>query len=123
MVRHIQVTVPKFRRHLRQPPSSVAAANGGHDDLRPTETYAYDISGRLIGVSDANGNQTLRLLLAGSGHVGDDPLVTQEYLPDHGVTKTGYDGFGNARRLTDQLNHVEQRNYDAAGQRIRCHMQ
>jgi len=102
-----------YHNSLNQAILGYTAADGGHDDLRPTETYAYDISGRLIGVIDANGNQTLRLLLAGSGHGGDDPLVTQEYLPDGGVTKTGYDGFGNARRLTDQLNHVEQRSYDA----------
>ena len=82
---------------------SVTDAQGGVSTTHPTETYFYDIGGRLIGTQDADGNRTARLLVAGTGYDGGDALVAKEFHPDGGVFTTLYDVFGDARILRNEL--------------------
>ncbi|WP_447728321.1 hypothetical protein [Sphingomonas koreensis] len=96
------------------PQVSVTAENGSvNTTATPTEHYRYDISGRIIGTTDANGNTLARALLAGTGHGGSEALVTRAYnadgadpdaTPDDaGMVQTFYDVFGDARTLRNQL--------------------
>jgi len=95
--------------------------NGVAAQARPTEHYYYDLSGRLVGTRDANGNLNRRILLAGSGHGDDEAIALAEFhaggtdSANSGVYRTGVDVFGDARTLTDELGKVETRTYDKAG--------
>jgi len=71
--------------------------NGVQANVHPTEHYFYDISGRLVAVTDANGHTTRRNLLAGTGHDGAEALVTVEYHADDRKVQTLYDVFKDAR--------------------------
>ncbi|HEV2818762.1 MAG TPA: LysM peptidoglycan-binding domain-containing protein [Allosphingosinicella sp.] len=71
--------------------------NGNQANVHPTEHYFYDISGRLVAITDANGHTTRRNLLAGTGHDGADALVTVEYHADDRKVQTLYDVFKDAR--------------------------
>ncbi len=82
---------------------------------RPTERYHYDVSGRLIATEDANGHRVRRSLVAGTGHGGSEALVAAEHHEDGGVFRTGYDVFGDARRLTNEIGQVDTRAYDRMG--------
>jgi YD repeat-containing protein len=82
---------------------------------RPTETFYYDLSGRMIGSRDANGHLTSRLLLAGSGHGGAEALVVKEYHPDGGVRENRYDQFGDLRVAINELSNGEHYWYDGMG--------
>ena len=97
----------------QSPTVSWTDEQGNVASARPTETYYYDLSGRLVGMSDANGNLTTRALLAGTGYGGADALVAKEFHADGGVVQTGFDVFGDARTLVDELGRVESRSYDA----------
>lgn len=95
------------------PQVSVTSESGTASNVSPVETYYYDLSGRLVGVKDANNYITTRQLLDGSGHGKDeDPKVVQEFHPDGGVYTTGYDVFGDVRKLTNEVGSVELRDYD-----------
>jgi YD repeat-containing protein len=86
-----------------------------HTTDHPTENYYYDVSGRLVGVRDANNNLTTRQLENGSGHDGGDPLVHAEFHADGGSTVTWHNVFGDERVLVDELGHWEVRGYDNMG--------
>jgi YD repeat-containing protein len=101
------------------------AENGALGNARPIETKYYDVSGRLVGVRDANNNRVTRHLLAGTGHGGEEALTIAEFHPDTGVARTFYDAFREVRLLRNELlnsastayNAVsdEQRSYDKMG--------
>ncbi|RSY78556.1 LysM peptidoglycan-binding domain-containing protein [Sphingomonas koreensis] len=97
------------------PQVSVTSESGVVSTVNPTEHYRYDISGRLIGSVDANGNLTTRLLLAGTGHGGSEALTAKEFHADGGVLQTFYDGYGDARILRNELGKDEQHSYDGMG--------
>jgi YD repeat-containing protein len=83
---------------------------------RPTENYYYDLSGRLVGVADANGNLNKRALLSGTGY-GDEPeLVLKEFHADGGTFTNGYDVFNDLRKTTNEVGKVETFTYDNLGQ-------
>ena len=103
---------------ISQAQVQVQGENGALTNVRPTETYYYDLSGRLVGVRDANGGVNTRLLLAGSGYGGTDPLVTAEFHPDGGVVRYDYDQFGDLRRTTDEISRVSTMTYDGMGRLI-----
>jgi len=104
-------------------------------DVNPVETYAYDISGRLVGVQDANGNWTTRTLLAGTGHEGgatggSGALVVKEFQPDESPPVAGgvvenkyftnkYDVFGDLRVTVDEVNKTIQYGYDKMGRLVK----
>ncbi len=83
--------------------------------FRPQEDYYFDRSGRLVASSDANGNVTRRLLLAGSGHGDDEAKTIAEFHADNSSTATGRDVFGDDRKFTNELGYIETRDYDGVG--------
>jgi len=95
------------------PAVSVTDETGAINTVHPTVTNYYDISGRLLGMRDANGNLDTRQVLAGTGYGGADPLVTAQYHPDGGREQTLYDVFGDARFYVTPMGGVETRLYDA----------
>jgi YD repeat-containing protein len=97
------------------PQVSVTSESGVAANANPTEHYGYDLSGRLVSVMDANTNRTTRLLLAGSGHDGADPLVAAEFHPNHYAARTFYNVFGDATVLRDELSHDETYTFDKMG--------
>lgn len=100
----------------KQSPSvSTTSESGSTTSARPTETYYYDISGRMVGVRDANNNLTTRALEAGSGHDGTEAIVHAEYHADGGQQVTWHNVFGNDRVLIDELGQWEVRGYDTMG--------
>ncbi len=111
----------------RQAPTvSWTGENGVVASARPTETYFYDICGRLVGMRDANKHGTAinsftRVLLAGTGHGGTEALVTAEYHPDDGVARTFYDVFGEARIVRNELHNSASVTYNAASDELRTY--
>jgi YD repeat-containing protein len=81
--------------------------------VNPVLTTYYDLSGRLIGTSDANGNLNTRSLLAGTGYGGNDPLVLTEFHADTGKIANAYDAFVDLRKTTNAVGSVETFAYDA----------
>jgi YD repeat-containing protein len=111
------------------PQVSITAENGAVSNATPTENYYYDISGRMVGVRDANAimdaaiHTTTRLLLAGSGHGKDaEPLVIKEFHADYngttGAVVTKYDVFGDARAQINELGSTETRDFDKMGRLV-----
>jgi YD repeat-containing protein len=98
-----------------RPAVNWTSESGAVASARPTDEYYYDVSGRLVGVRDANGNLTTRALVQGTGHGGAEALVYEEYHPDSGVAKTYYDDFREAVVLRDELGSDEVRYYDKMG--------
>jgi YD repeat-containing protein len=92
--------------------------NGAVQSIRPTQTNYYDLSGRLIGVRDANGNLNTRVLLSGTGYGGADASVVKEFHPDGGIVAKGYDVFGDLRQTTNEIGSVESFAYDAMGRLV-----
>jgi YD repeat-containing protein len=84
-------------------------------NVTPTDTYFYDISGRLLGQQDANGKLTTRLLIAGTGYGQSTALIAKEYHADQGVITNGFDQFGDLRRVTDEIGRVTNNSYDTLG--------
>ncbi|WP_235365013.1 LysM peptidoglycan-binding domain-containing protein [Sphingomonas sp. ERG5] len=112
------------------PGVSVTGTNGVATPNRPTERRYYDISGRLIGVKDANQVQAddatastaddlqhiaTRTLLAGTGHGDDEALSLQEFHLDGGVLFNAYDVLGNVRVVTDEISRPTSMVYDKGG--------
>jgi YD repeat-containing protein len=82
---------------------------------RATDNYSYDLSGRLIGVEDAYGNDTTRRLLTGTGYGDEEATVLAEYHPDGGIAARAVDEYGNVRTSTDEINRVTGYAYDKMG--------
>lgn len=79
------------------------------------ETRYYDISGRLAGTKDGNGNITTRRLAGGTGYGGAAELVTAEYHADGGRVFQRYDDAGNLVTRTDELGRATYSTYDKLG--------
>ncbi|MEO8137352.1 MAG: LysM peptidoglycan-binding domain-containing protein, partial [Betaproteobacteria bacterium] len=92
---------------------SVTSESGVTTNVRPTENYYYDKSGRQVAQRDANGNLTTQVLLAGTGYGGSKALATAEYRPGS-VTTSGYDVWGDQRKVTDGNGAITAMTYDAA---------
>lgn len=92
--------------------------------ITPTDGYAYDLSGRLIGTRDANsmadtaGKWTSRLLLAGTGYGDANALVVKEYHTDGGIRTNAYDVFGDLRDAADEIDRHTYNSYNKIGQLI-----
>lgn len=85
------------------------------DETGIAETRYYDISGRLAGTRDGNGNLTTRRLAGGTGYGGAAELVTAEYHADGGRVFQRYDDAGNLVRRTDELGRATYSTYDKLG--------
>jgi YD repeat-containing protein len=94
---------------------SVTAQDGTTSTVNPIEYYYYDASGRLIVTRDANGYQTKRTLLAGTGYDGSDALTVKEFHPDGGVVTNGYDALLNLRKTTNEIGQATAYYYDLLG--------
>ncbi|WP_371395838.1 polymorphic toxin-type HINT domain-containing protein [Fretibacter rubidus] len=103
------------RTKVQSPTVSITGENGVKSNVRPTEYYYYDISGRLVASKDANGNLTKQTLLAGTGYNGTQALITKTTAADGSTVTTGYDIQGNARKITDQLGRVTTNTFDKMG--------
>ena len=97
---------------IQRPTVSITLENGTKQNVTPTDRFYYDVSGRLIGVQDANGNRTTRALLAGTGYGESEALVLREYHVDGGILRKDYDVFGDARKTWDEVNRLTQITYD-----------
>ncbi|WP_157215363.1 LysM peptidoglycan-binding domain-containing protein [Flavisphingomonas formosensis] len=85
---------------------------------RPTRLNYYDISGRLVGVRDENGNLNTLSLLANTGHGGSDALVLKEFHADGGIFENRYDVFGDKRYTKNEIGRQEYYIYDGMGRLI-----
>jgi YD repeat-containing protein len=103
---------------VQAPEITVTFENGSTARQRPTENYAYDLSGRLVGTQNANGFWTTRLLLAGTGYGEQEAAVTTEYRADGTSVGYGYDVYGNQKWARDGLNRYTYNNYDNANRLI-----
>jgi YD repeat-containing protein len=92
----------------------VTSEAGATASARATENYAYDISGRMVGVQTANGFWSTRTLQGGTGYSGAEGKVLNEFHPDSAMVETRYDGFGNARTLIDGIGRVSSQTFDKA---------
>jgi YD repeat-containing protein len=94
--------------------TSQTLENGYRERIRPTTLYGYDLLGRLVTQTDANGHVSRQVLRAGSEQVlvqvNADDLVDR-----NSRRRTAYDIFGDARRITDEEGSVTQQTYDAMG--------
>ncbi len=97
------------------PSVEITLEDGTASTVRPTEHYYYDVSGRLTGRRDANGNLTQLTLLAGSGYDGAEALVTSQLNADGGERTTRYDIFGDAREVIDERGFRILQNFDGLG--------
>ncbi len=97
------------------PTVSITLDNGTQQNVRPTEYYYYDLSGRLIGSRDANNNLSTRSLLAGTGYGEAEAMVVTSFAADGGKVTNSYDIHGDVRKVTDQLGRVTTSDYDAMG--------
>ena len=94
---------------------SVTSESGLASNTRPTESYFYDLAGRLVALQDANGNLTTRTLLANRGYSGTEAKVLKEFRPDGSAQETRYDVFGDARQSIDGLGQTTNMTYDKMG--------
>ncbi|HEX3673457.1 MAG TPA: hypothetical protein VHU87_04225, partial [Rhizomicrobium sp.] len=94
------------------PSVSYTSESGVVASAAPTTHNYYDISGRLIGVEDANGNTNTRSLLAGTGYDGQDVLVLQEFHADGGIFTNKYDAFDDLRQTVNEVGNTENYIYD-----------
>ncbi|WHU04984.1 LysM peptidoglycan-binding domain-containing protein [Sphingomonas sp. NIBR02145] len=99
-----------------QRPSVIVTTEYGYSYwTNPTEYYYYDLSGRAIGVRDANGNLTTRRLLAGTGYSKGEALVAREFHADGGTVTYGYDRYGDLRSVVDEVGRQTNNYYDGMG--------
>jgi YD repeat-containing protein len=103
---------------IQRPSVSITLENGTTQSVTPTDRFYYDVSGRLIGAEDANGNRTTRALLAGTGYGESEALVLREYHVDGGILRRDYDVFGDARMTWDEVDRRNLITYDKMGRVI-----
>ncbi len=109
------------RTQVQHPTVAVVSEAGTSSNLRPTERFYYDLSGRLIGSEDANSvaasanRVTTRQLLAGTGYGSSEALVVKEWHLDTGIASQDFNVFGDAVRKTDEISRVTQFGYDKLG--------
>lgn len=111
VTRFVYNTLGKIVQRV-SPTTHATDETGAVTQVTPTENDYYDASGRLVGVTDANGHSTTRQLLAGTGYGGSDAKVLAEFHADGGVKRTGFDVYGDARTQTNELGFVENFTYD-----------
>ena len=103
------------RIKTESPTVSITLENGTAQNVRPTENYYYDASGRLVASRDANNNLTRLELLAGTGFGGGEALVTRTTTADGAFTEVKYDIHGDARTMIDQISRSTTQTYDQMG--------
>ena len=94
------------------PQTDIVAENGYRTRARPQTAYGYDLEGRLVSTTDANGAVTLQNYAGGSSAVSTHWNAVNAGKPtlgDGGSTLTQYDIFGAERRTTQSIDatHTE----------------
>ncbi|MGC3963613.1 MAG: hypothetical protein QM803_09880 [Rhodocyclaceae bacterium] len=92
----------------RDPQVKVVTETGAEQWQSPVTSYGYDLSGRLVSTTDANGNTSTRVLLAGSGD-GDNARIAAEYFADGGRKTYAYNAFGENTRATTLIEAATQK--------------
>ncbi|OXI87197.1 hypothetical protein CFB40_16105 [Burkholderia sp. AU31652] len=98
----------------REPTVKVTLANGAQVELAPETKFYYDLLGNLVGTRDANGNLSTRQWNYGQ----QQPSIAKSW-DAMGYSKAfQYDGMGNLRTSTDELNRKTEYAYDAENRLI-----
>jgi YD repeat-containing protein len=85
------------------PSTTVYDEHNSPTTYSPVQYNYYDLSGRLIGVEDADGNVNTLALLANTGYDGSQALTTVEYHADGGQITNIYDAF---QELTESVTKI-----------------
>ncbi|HET7863963.1 MAG TPA: LysM peptidoglycan-binding domain-containing protein, partial [Burkholderiaceae bacterium] len=96
--------------------TGITLVNGFADRDRALTLYGYDLLGRLTRQYDANGNQTLRQLLAGSADA-----VVRQWAADGTLRSNGYNAFGEATQVIDEAGNATTQDYDRLGRLVRIY--
>jgi YD repeat-containing protein len=99
----------------KSPSVNWTSESGAVAAARPTETYYYDVSGRLVGVRNANNALTTRVLENGTGHGDAEAAIHIEYHADGGTVVTWHNVFGDARVTVNEVGGLDIRGYDNMG--------
>ncbi len=100
------------------PTVNVTDEAGNTAALRPTENYAYDVSGRAVGSQNANGFWTTRTLQAGTGYGGSEAVALKEFRPDNSVWEARFNAFGNTVETYDGLGRKTTNVFDKANRLV-----
>jgi YD repeat-containing protein len=93
----------------QDPSTQITLNNGFQETIRSTTSYSYDALGRVVAVTDANGNVNSQTLLASS----DDQIrVGKEIHADGGIVNMSYDIFGNLAYRIDEDGRRTDYSYD-----------
>lgn len=87
--------------------------NGFVRRIRPLAQYGYDLLGRMTVSTDANNH------VSKQAFVGSSQQVAVQWAADNGRRKTDYDIFGDARKLTNELDKVTLQEFDQIGHLVR----
>ncbi|MBA4710870.1 DNA/RNA non-specific endonuclease, partial [Aquitalea magnusonii] len=98
------------------PITSATTENGYQYRMRANTHYYYDAMGNQLGVQDDGGTNTLQIL---AGSVGNNAKTSVEFHADSGRKSTGYDIFGNARYVVDEVGRRTDYSYDAMNRLVR----
>ncbi len=93
----------------------ITLENGGQQYVRPTEYYYYDLSGRLIGSRDANGNLSTRTFLAGTGYGTGAALIATSFAADGGKIANACASMAMCAASPIEIGRVTTQDYDAMG--------
>jgi YD repeat-containing protein len=97
------------------PATTVYDEHNNPTTVNPTQYNYYDLSGRLVGTKDPDGNVNTLSLLANTGYDGGDALTTDEYHADGGHVSNIYDAFGELTENVNEVGAVTDYTYDADG--------
>ncbi|MBV9695015.1 MAG: RHS repeat protein [Alphaproteobacteria bacterium] len=98
------------------PSTTVYDEHNNSSSTNPTQLDYYDLSGRLVGTRDANGNLNTRWLLANTGYGGSDAQAIEEFHADGGKPVNTYDVFGDLTEATNEVGAKTDYTYDGQGQ-------
>ncbi|WP_163834199.1 LysM peptidoglycan-binding domain-containing protein [Spartinivicinus ruber] len=97
---------------LKQDPEvSATHSNGFIEKLNPQTQFHYDLLGRQVGTTDANGHTNTQRWVADK--------VLGEYHADGGQKTYQYDGFGNKLAETNEIGQTTRYQYDKSGNLIK----
>ncbi|HEX8029248.1 MAG TPA: LysM peptidoglycan-binding domain-containing protein [Vicinamibacterales bacterium] len=96
----------------QDPETFETLANGFIRRIRPTTTYGFDLLGRTVSSTDANG------YVSRQSYVGGSEQAATRFNADGSSRGFGYDVFLDNRKVTNELGNVVLQDYDKLGQLI-----
>ncbi|MFV1922206.1 MAG: LysM peptidoglycan-binding domain-containing protein [Methylotenera sp.] len=97
----------------QDPTVSITTETGQVQDVAPVTTYSYDAIGRMLSVTDANGNTNSQTWIGNSTQ-----LIDTEYHADGGQIEREYNTFGNLTSYTDAIDRTTTYSYDKNNQLV-----